>query len=141
MKVTGPGGAGTVGQTSGARRAAPGFSPVAGQARDVASLSPAAAAGGVGSLDALMALQGTPDPMERRRRAVKRAGALLDVLDGVKLSLLDGSGSTAALERLRGAVKEQRDATDDAGLESVLDEIETRAAVELAKQEMARLAA
>lgn len=63
------------------------------------------------------------------------------MLDDVKLSLLDGGNPMVALERLRGAVREQREGTEDPRLEGVLDEIETRAAVELAKQEMSRAAA
>ena len=59
----------------------------------------------------------------------------------MKLALLDGVDSAVALERLRRAVREQRDGTEDPRLEGVLDEIETRAAVELAKQEMLRAAA
>jgi len=39
------------------------------------------------------------------------------------------------LERLARAIREQRSATEDPALEGLLDEIETRAAVELAKLE------
>ena len=45
------------------------------------------------------------------------------------------------MQALTRAVREQRSLTDDPQLESLLDEIETRAAVELAKFEGARLAA
>ena len=142
MKVNGPGPTGATGAGAGAKRAvAGGFAPSsAGAARE----APAAAmAGGVSAttLDALIALQSTPSALERRRRAVNRAGRLLDVLDDVKLTLLDGGNPMIALERLRGAVREQRDGTEDPRLEGVLDEIETRAAVELAKQEVSRRAA
>jgi hypothetical protein len=100
-----------------------------------------ASAAGVGSLEALIALQGAADPLERRRRAVGRAGKILDMLDEVKISLLGGGAATGAIGRLMQAVSEQRDATEDVGLEGVLNEIETRAAVELAKAEMSRAAA
>jgi hypothetical protein len=64
---------------------------------------------------------------------VRRAGRILDVLDQVKLALLDGRLSLAQLNQLRRAVRDERDFTGDPGLEGVLDEIELRAAVELAK--------
>jgi len=96
---------------------------------------------GVASLDALLALQEVGGPLERRRRAVRRAGRILDVLDEVKLSLLEGGLPPAALDRLVSAIREERGGTDDPNLEGLLDEIETRAAVELAKLEMARAAA
>jgi len=142
MKVTGTGSSGTVSAGGAKRPAASGFAPATIEAAsEAASAAPAAATGAVGSVDALLALQGAPDPAERRRRAVRRAGRLLDMLDEVKLALLDGRSGSAALDRLRGAVREARDAVDDASLSGVLDEIETRAAVELAKQEVARAAA
>jgi hypothetical protein len=143
MKVTGSRPSGPLAGAGGAKRnAAAGFS-IAGMdgAAEGGASAPVASAAGVASLDALIALQGAPEPLERRRRAVRRAGRLLDVLDEVKLSLLDGHGSAVALDRLRGAVREARDGTDDPRLEGVLNEIETRAAVELAKQEMSRRAA
>ena len=70
---------------------------------------------------------------------MRRAGRLLDVLDGVKLGLLSGEVSAGDLDSLQRAIRDQRDATDDSQLEGVLDEIETRAAVELAKLERAKL--
>ena len=94
----------------------------------------------VGSIDALIALQQVDEPLGRRRRAVGRAGRLLDLLEGVKLKLLDGDPDEGDLQRLAAAVREQRAATQDPGLEALLDQIETRAAVELAKIE-ARLQA
>jgi len=96
---------------------------------------------GIGSVDALIALQDVGGPLERRRRAVGRAGRILDVLDEVKLALIDGEVSALALDRLMRAVRDERMATEDSRLEGLLDEIETRAAVELAKLEQARVAA
>ena len=78
--------------------------------------------------------------MERKRRAVRRAGKLLDHLDQVKLAILDSAPTDGALEQLATAVREARDDSADPGLEDVLNEIETRAAGELAKREVARRA-
>lgn len=94
----------------------------------------------VTSLDALLALQDVDGPLERRRRAVRRAGRILDVLDEVKLSLLEGGAGEAQLLQLTQAVRAERASTHDERLEGVLDEIETRAAVELAKREFAQAA-
>jgi len=96
---------------------------------------------GVASLDALLALQETTGPLERRKKALGRAGRILDVLDDLQLAVLDGQLPASALDRLVRAVKDQRQQTDDAGLEGLLDQIETRAAVELAKLERSRTAA
>jgi hypothetical protein len=138
MKVNGPGGATPAAPAASRRPASGAFSLSAGaDAREVVAASTASGVAAA-TMDALIALQATPTALERRRRAVNRAGRLLDVLDEIKLGLLDGGGSIGALERLRDSVREQRDGTDDPRLEGVLDEIETRAAVELAKQEVAR---
>lgn len=96
---------------------------------------------GVGSIDALLALQQVETPLERRRRAVGRGGRILDLLDDMKLSLLDDGPTPATLDRLARSVRDAREATDDPGLDQVLKEIDTRAAVELAKLETSRRAA
>jgi hypothetical protein len=145
MKVTSTSGAGSLGSARGAARPSGGQGgfalPVvsgAGASSDVARSS---GVSGVGSLDALIALQDVGGPLERRRRAVGRAGRILDVLDEVKVALIDGEVSGPALDRLLRAVREERMSTEDGRLEGLLDEIETRAAVELAKLEQARAAA
>jgi hypothetical protein len=141
MKVSSTGGASGVG----ASRAKPmaggsGFSlPSVSGAGAASGVAQTGGVAGVGSLDALLALQANLDPMERKRRAVKRAGGLLDILDALKLATLDGDVSTATLSRLKSAVREHREATDDPKLEAILNEIETRAAVEAAKLEQVRL--
>jgi hypothetical protein len=93
---------------------------------------------GVASLDALLAMQDIGGPLERKKRAVRRAGRILDVLDEVKIALLDGALPPMALERLTRAVREERAQVDgDARLSGLLNDIETRAAVELAKLRVA----
>ncbi|MDP3173680.1 MAG: flagellar assembly protein FliX [Phenylobacterium sp.] len=96
---------------------------------------------GVASVDALLALQDVGGPLERRRRAFGRAGRILDVLDDVKVALLDGALDGGDLDRLRRAIRDERSQTDDPGLEALLDQIETRAAVEMAKLEQGGRAA
>lgn len=139
MKITGPTRTGAGAPARSARPAAGGFS--LGGAGSAAAAGPTAATAGalaVGSVDALLALQAAEDPLERRRRAVRRGEGLLDRLETLKLALLGGGASGPALDGLARAVREQRDQIDDPRLEGVLDEIEARAAVELAKAEVAR---
>ncbi|HEV3183306.1 MAG TPA: flagellar assembly protein FliX [Xanthobacteraceae bacterium] len=96
----------------------------------------AAAAGAprlIGGIDALLALQGFDDPLERRRRAVKRGRTALDALDALKLGLLTGSIETGALAALKAVAAELADRTGEPDLDTVLAEIELRVGVELAK--------
>ncbi len=130
-----------------APRVGSGGKPAAGQAFAVPETEEAAApaaaraslgVSGVNSLDALIALQQVEEPLSRRKRAIARAGRLLDALDEVKLALLEESPSPAILQRLAAAVREERVGAEDAGLQGLLDQIETRAAVELAKMDQRR---
>ena len=143
MKVDGAGGVvPTTGAPSRPAATGSGFSVDGGSAPQAAAATArAAGAAPVSTMDALLALQEVEGPLERRRRAVRRGGKLLDALDQVKLALLGGDEAGPALQRLAAAVREQRGGSFDPGLDGVLDEIETRAAVELAKAEMSRLAA
>src|SRR3984893_13187537 len=94
------------------------------------------AAGGlrsVGSIDALIALQGVEDPLERRRRAVKRGRIALDALDELKVGLLGGAFSSGMLAKLQSAAAHLKLASGNAELDAVLGEIELRVEVEIAK--------
>lgn len=142
MKVTGAGGTGAATGARGARPAAPGFHlPSSGAAAGPAPTNSVGALNSVMGVDALLALQDVGGPLERKRRAVGRAGRMLDVLDDLRVALLGGELNGVQLERLARAIRDERAATDDPKLEAVLDEIEVRAAVELAKLEQARRAA
>lgn len=83
-------------------------------------------------LQSLIALQSFEDPTERRRKAVKRGFDLLDVLEGVKMDLLVGKVSPDRLENLL-AMLGNRVETGDQRLDALMEDIELRAKVELAK--------
>ena len=141
MKVTGPTGSSSA-QGSRAARSSGGFSvPSAGAAAAASAASPASAPSNVSNVSALMALQGVEDVTERRRRAIRRGGGLLDRLEELKLALLQGEAGEAALERLTRTLREERPVDADAGLNSLLEQIDLRAAVELAKADLRRSAA
>jgi hypothetical protein len=142
MKVTGPAGPSAPSTSRPARGASGGFSvPGATAAAAASAAQPAAAVSGVADVGALMALQGVEDAVERRRRAIRRGGGLLDRLDDLKLALLSGETGDGALERLSRTLREERPVDADAGLNSLLDQIDLRAAVELAKADLRRNAA
>ncbi|MBI3699970.1 MAG: flagellar assembly protein FliX [Afipia sp.] len=86
-----------------------------------------------GGIDALLALQGVEDSVERRKRSIARGRGALDVLDDLKIGLLSGSFDSKTVARLRSAAADLKTASGDPGLDQVLSEIELRVEVELAK--------
>jgi hypothetical protein len=132
MRVSGPNGTTLAARPAGARRAAGGGFSLGEQETS----SNATGSGGVrsiSSLDALIALQGVEDPTERKKRSVARGRNALDLLEKLKISLLDGSINPATLGRLKSAAEGLTAGSGDPGLDSVLAEIDLRIAVELAK--------
>lgn len=99
--------------------------------------SPSAASvsggGALGPVDALLSLQEVSGDLDGRSKGRRRGEDLLDQLDELRLGLLDGNLSPARVEKLVDLVASKRGAVDDPRLIQILDEIELRAAVELAK--------
>lgn len=106
-----------------------GFADVLG-GEPAAATSAAAPASAVGGL---FALQEVADATAERRKAFARAGRLLDRLRDLQRGLLEGRIDEGSLADLAAAARSARSATDDPRLEELLDEVELRAAVELAK--------
>ena len=132
MRIHGPNGTALASAPTTARRSAGGTFTVSAQEtpRGAAAASSLRA---ISTLDALMALQGVEDPTERKKRAVAKGRNALDVLDKLKLGLIDGSVDGPTLARLKVASEGLTEESGDPGLDTVLSEINLRVAVELAK--------
>jgi hypothetical protein len=132
MRIYGPNGTTLGAPASNARRtSSTGFSlPDTTAAPETrAALAPKTTA----NIDALLAMQGVEDFVERRKRSVQRGRGALDVLDDLKIGLLSGNLQTATVNRLRDAAANLKSSSGDPGLDTVLSEIELRVEVELAK--------
>jgi hypothetical protein len=133
MRIYGPNGttagtpASSVRRTSSATFSLPEATMVPDEVRSVAAPKSA------GSIDALLALQGVEDPLERRKRSVQRGRGALDVLDELKIGLLTGSLRPSTVSQLRDAAANLKSSSGDPRLDAVLAEIELRVEVELAK--------
>jgi Class II flagellar assembly regulator len=136
MRIVGPTKTGATSPTSTTRRTSSGTFSLP---EDEAANAPTAVSTprGIGSIDALIALQGIEDPLERRRRVARRGKTALDALDELKLGLLAGTLDTGTLNKLKSAASGLKDLSGDPGLDSVMAEIEVRVEVELAKMERA----
>lgn len=89
----------------------------------------------VSSLSVVLAVQESADATQgrARQRARDRGLKMLDYLEEVRLGLLFGSVPREKLEQLAQMVRAKREQVDDPALTAILDDIELRAAVELAK--------
>jgi hypothetical protein len=83
-------------------------------------------------LDAILALQAAGDYSEGRRKAVKRGTKLLDLLDEMKADLLIGKVAPGRLDMMVTQLRNLRERVEPE-LDAVIDDIELRVLVELAK--------
>ena len=88
--------------------------------------------GGTTGIDAILALQAVAGPLEGKKKALRRGRSLLDALDEIKADLLIGQVSGERLDALGAMLSELRERSEPA-LDAVLDDIELRVRVELAK--------
>jgi len=88
----------------------------------------------VQALTALLAVQEVGDSTEGRRRARKRAESLLDRLEDLRIAIMLGEVPLTQLENLAKQLAEHQGTVEDPKLLEIINEIEIRAAVELAKR-------
>jgi hypothetical protein len=138
MKVQGPS---STQAAQNARRAggvvAPGFVLPSEDLGGSAAVERTAPPSNLTNISALLALQTEDDITERRRRATRRSNTLLDQLDGIRLAILGQGVSREQVAALSDTLRQYRDDVDDPSLRAILDDVELRAEVELAKLERA----
>ena len=83
-------------------------------------------------LETLLALQAVDDLRLTRKKAIRRGHQMLDVLDEMKADLLAGRVSEGRLNQLLAFVGQARQRSEP-GLDSLLDDLDLRVRVELAK--------
>ncbi len=86
-------------------------------------------------LDSLFAVQQIENNYQRSKESIERGKQILDFLDEIRAGMLSGEITKAKIQQLRSSVNSNRGWVMDQKLGQILDEIETRAEVELAKLE------
>ncbi len=119
---------------TGAARRTSGSGFTVGNDNAPSQASSANAASAMNSIDALLALQGVEDAVERRRRFARKGVKALDMLDGLKLQILEGRMDMATLSKLEAMLGELTERSGEPHLDDTLDAIGLRVAVELAKR-------
>ena len=89
----------------------------------------------ISQLDALLSVQEAADSSseEAAKRGRQRASQMLDLLDQLRVGILTGGIPSATLEQLTRTIATHRDNVMDPKLAGLLDEIDLRVQVELAK--------
>lgn len=97
--------------------------------------SATAATQSIAKVDALLAVQGAESATERaaRGRMRERGEAVLRKLDRLRLALLTGNMTLGEVVDLADVVASHREKVNDPGMTAVLDEIDLRAQIEIAK--------
>lgn len=98
-------------------------------------LSASTEAGVVNAVDAIFAVQEADNQTEQRGRRLsfQYGGDVLDELEDLRRDLLLGAIEKNKLSSLAQKMRAHRRQTDDPGLNEIIDEIELRAEVEIAK--------
>lgn len=97
--------------------------------------------GPIAAVETILTLQSLDNSTDGRSKGLSHGEELLDMLDQVRDGLLAGAIPRTTLNRLASAVSRRQESFADPQLQSVLDEIDLRARVELAKLEQADRAA
>ena len=135
MRVSGPGRVGTPQKTQGSKSASKTgakFS-VPGDSTDVVASSHVASASPIGSIDAIVALQGVDDSLSSNKQVWQKGTDLLERLEEIRHGLLVGSIPVERLKQLQVTLSSIDVKATDPKLAEIVGEIEVRAAVELAK--------
>lgn len=119
-----------------------GFADALSKAEGAAAAEAAEAPVSVAAMTGVGALLGAQEVSEEemhRRKNVKRGRFTLDALEQLRDGLLFGSVPISTITKLEALVAEERQLSADPRLNAILDEIELRAAVEIAKLEVSGL--
>ncbi|MCB1531634.1 MAG: flagellar assembly protein FliX [Alphaproteobacteria bacterium] len=101
--------------------------------------APAAKTQSIARVDALLAVQAAEDPAAgaSRKRMRKRANTILDELDRLRMAMLGGTMTVGHMVDIADVVAAHRENISDPALTAIMDEIDLRAQVELAKMRVA----
>ena len=134
MKITGTGQVGGANRTkkSGGSGGAD-FSKFLGGADEASEAAPA---GGIRSIAAVSFIQEVEESDEngkKKRELVNKGNEVLDKLEEIRDSMLFGTISIGRLQNLQNIISNIENSNSDPKLEEIIEQIKTRAAVELAK--------
>jgi len=99
-------------------------------------IDPVASTNRISSVDAVVGMQEITDDNKDERGAKNRANLILDKLEDIRMGLLLGEIPKSNLEELSKVLQVARENSADSKLLEIIDDIELRAKIELAKLEI-----
>ena len=108
------------------------------EATQTSSVSAASSLSPIHSLDMILSVQGANEEVMRRQKQIKKATLTLDGLEDLRRALLIGSVPAYLLQTIETRMSVMRQEAMLPELRDIIEEIELRAAVELAKFKMQR---
>jgi len=144
MKIDGPKSSSEINKKKSAKKSSSGDgvfqSMMGGEDNATEETSQAGLSAGIASVDILLAAQSVEDSTQKssKQRMKKRADDILDTLNDLKIAMVTGNVTIGHMISIADVVASHRDSIIDAELSTILDEIDLRAHVELAKLGMAK---
>lgn len=145
MKITGPDKSSETGKSKksdGVSKSGDGTfqSMVSGGADSAKGTTQSSVSSSIASVDALLMAQSTEDPAQKKaqKRMRARADNLLEKLNDLKVAILTGNVSVGHMVSIADVAAIHREKITDPELSALLDEIDLRAQIELAKIEVSQ---
>lgn len=143
MKIEGPKSSSEVNKKKDVKKTSSGdgaFKSMMGGADSASETGGAGLTAGIASMDVLLAAQSVDDAMQgkAKRQAKERANGILKTLNDLKVAMVAGSVTIGHMVSIADVVATHREKITDPELSAILDEIDLRAHVELAKLEVAK---
>ena len=101
--------------------------------------APSSPSKSIAKVDSLLAVQSVEDPTARaaKKRMRQRGNDILSELDKIRMAMLNGSLTVGHMIDVADVVASHREKVTDPVLTAIMDEIDLRAQVELAKMRVA----
>ena len=103
------------------------------ETEETGAASATSSTGALGSVTGVLGMQEVDDATAHASKGKARANDILDKLEDIRMQLLDGALTREKLLQLVKMVNNRRPTISDPHLSEILDEIDLRAQVELAK--------
>jgi hypothetical protein len=143
MKIDGPKSSSEISKKKNAKKTSSGdgaFGAMLGGSDSASGAGGMSMSSNIAGVDALLMAQAADDPLQgkAKRQMKERATSILDKLNDLKIAMVSGKVTIGHMISIADVVASHRETITDPELSAILDEIDLRAHVELAKLQVAK---